>query len=129
VFFYVATKSYLVECKHRLQRGHKDGVSRKLSVLFRFEGIVENQPWCPNGYSLFESSCYKIPARKLTWQDAKTFCEVETSHIITINNKEEDVVLSSMMRSLGIHEVWIGLNDLAYKDLYQWSDGTMVRSY
>ncbi|CAB4035546.1 Macrophage mannose receptor 1, partial, partial [Paramuricea clavata] len=31
-----------------------------------------------------------------------------------------------MMRSLDIHEVWIGLNDLDYKDLYQWSDGTKV---
>ena len=96
------------------------------SISF-FEDVAHRQPWCLAGYSLFESSCYKIPDKQLTWLDAKTFCEIETSHLITINSKKEDVFLSSMMASSDIHEVWIGLNDLAYEDFYQWSDMTKVR--
>ena len=88
--------------------------------------VAQKQSWCPNGYSLSESSCYKISDRKLPWRDAKTFCEIETSHLITINDKKEDVLLSLMVASSDIHGVWIGLNDLAYEDFYEWSDGSEV---
>ena len=77
---------------------------------------------------LFGSSCYKISNRKLKWKDAKIFCEIETGHLITINNKREDVLLSALRKSSGVQEAWIGLNDVEYEDLYQWTDGVQVRS-
>ena len=64
---------------------------------------------------------------KLTWKDAKAFCEAETSDLMAVNDESEDSLLSSMMRYLKVLEVWIGLNDLEYKDWYQWSDGSEVR--
>ena len=89
--------------------------------------MLQSQPWCPFGYTQIKSSCYKISVAKLTWQEAKTFCERETSEFIAVNNENEDSSLSSIMRFSEITEVWIGLNDLAYKGCNQWSDGSKVR--
>ena len=103
----------------------KHKASHKTNLIYQ---VVPRQPWCPFGYSLFESTCYKIPDKELKWKDAKAFCEIETSHLVTINNKREDVLLSSMRKSLDVQEVWIGLNDVEYEELFQWSDGSKVRS-
>ena len=107
---------------------HRNGDTYIDPFIFLFpQDVAQRQAWCPNSYSRLESNCYKVPDGKLAWQDAKTFCEIEMSHLITINNKKEDVLLRSILRSSHIREVWIGLNDLAYEDFFQWSDGSQVR--
>ena len=66
----------------------------------------------------------------MTWQDAKTFCEIKTSHLITINNKNEDVFLSSMMKSSNIRAVWIGaFVVMGPVSVIVWSDGSKVSFY
>lgn len=46
---------------------------------------------CPQGWTMFRSSCYQISATTNTWDHAQRDCEQKGAHLVIFNDQEEEV--------------------------------------
>ncbi|XP_029468687.1 C-type lectin domain family 10 member A-like isoform X2 [Rhinatrema bivittatum] len=47
---------------------------------------------CPLGWTSENRHCYYFSDEKKTWQQGQNFCEVNQSHLMTVNSREEQVL-------------------------------------
>lgn len=62
---------------------------------------------CPNGWTLFSSSCYQLSTAKVRFDAAQTACINMGGHLAVIGTKAENDFVRSM---LGTQTSWIALN-------------------
>ncbi|XP_070580711.1 brevican core protein-like [Ptychodera flava] len=69
---------------------------------------------CPPNYvtGSDETSCYRFVAAARSWSWGKVVCDVEGAHLIDVISDEENGFLFDYATTLGLTDVWIGLNDL-----------------
>ncbi|XP_071507011.1 macrophage mannose receptor 1-like [Diadema antillarum] len=89
-----------------------------------------DQPITPSGCTLGETayggSCYRAVTSKMSYSDAMNDCVTMGGNLVSIADRYEQSVLTSV---LGIQDgtlFWIGLNDQAMSGDYSWTDNTAV---
>ncbi|XP_063953416.1 macrophage mannose receptor 1-like isoform X1 [Lytechinus pictus] len=89
-----------------------------------------DQPITPSGCNLGEvaygGSCYMAVTTPMSWTDAQNDCSNKGGNLVSIADRFEQSVVSSL---LGLQDgtlFWIGLNDLGNYGEYAWSDMTAI---
>ncbi|CAK8673211.1 unnamed protein product [Clavelina lepadiformis] len=62
--------------------------------------------------------------KRLNWQDALEFCQVQGADLISIHSDEEITIITNLVlqqTNYSFVYFWIGLNNL--NQVYQWTDG------
>ncbi|XP_060551758.1 uncharacterized protein LOC132713263 [Ruditapes philippinarum] len=78
-----------------------------------------------NGYVLTQHghACYEICTDMVSWNRAQTLCKERGGHLVTIHNNKENTYLQQLLSHTHHHRVWIGLNDKANEEQFQWVTG------
>ncbi|XP_014795661.1 PREDICTED: C-type lectin domain family 4 member A-like isoform X1 [Calidris pugnax] len=93
-------------------------------ILSALQG--EEQGWicCPNGWKLFQKSCYYQSTDTMPWTESVQNCTGMGSQLVVINSKEEQAFLHNMLKQaarsinfyIGLHAEEVGQ--------WQWLDQT-----
>ncbi|XP_065275299.1 CD209 antigen-like protein C [Emys orbicularis] len=75
---------------------------------------------CPPGWQHFEKNCYFFSTSTKSWLDAKQFCTSQESHLVIVNNKQEQTFLSNQLIEPDVY--WLGLSDSAKEGEWRWVD-------
>uniref|UniRef100_A0A8C5QMF7 C-type lectin domain-containing protein n=1 Tax=Leptobrachium leishanense TaxID=445787 RepID=A0A8C5QMF7_9ANUR len=94
-------------------------VLRKLSDWATKQNSSFLDSLCGADWAHHSFSCYYLSSDTLSWQDAKKACESMNSHLLVINNNEEQRFISTFSRPF---TSWIGLTDA--DGSWEWVDGT-----
>ncbi|MHC4251801.1 MAG: protein kinase domain-containing protein, partial [Planctomycetota bacterium] len=73
----------------------------------------------------FGGHFYKLYDQKLSWHDAKAFCEKRGGHLVTITSKEENDFVTGLARKADT-DAWIGLTDERAEGKWEWVTGEKV---
>ncbi|XP_061138466.1 snaclec 6-like [Syngnathus typhle] len=80
---------------------------------------------CPSGWSQFNCNCYIYQDEGRTFADAQGVCTILGGNLVSIQNDLENVFVQELATAGGNTDVvWIGLNDTATADTYEWTDGS-----
>ncbi|XP_061775509.1 collectin-12-like [Nerophis ophidion] len=81
-------------------------------------------PGCPTEFRKFADSCYFFsPAsQKLNYDQASVFCSARESHLLIVNNEEEQVFVNKAVTGKG--SFWLGLTDREEENVWKWVDGS-----
>ncbi|OCT59615.1 hypothetical protein XELAEV_18001037mg [Xenopus laevis] len=74
---------------------------------------------CPEDWHLFTLNCYYVSKSGDSWEEAKKSCEGLNSHMVVINNEDEQNYVFGISKS---QFTWIGLTDSDGE--WKWLDGT-----
>ncbi|CAL1543038.1 unnamed protein product [Lymnaea stagnalis] len=69
-------------------------------------------------------NCYFIQLDMQTWLDARTSCQNEGGDLASITSVQEQFYLSARLMSFTANFFWIGANDRATENGFQWSDSS-----
>ncbi|KAJ8017836.1 Brevican core protein [Holothuria leucospilota] len=65
-----------------------------------------------NDWNEWNGSEYKFTSTRQNWEESRQLCESDNSHLVKIENKEENEFVRKMVWHCHKHnEAWIGLND------------------
>lgn len=84
---------------------------------------------CPDGFSRFERTCqcYKsFTSPKLTWEDAKVFCENISTNLVMITSSEENIYVLSQLNETE-DNYWIGGTNIG--GTWVWSESNANVTY
>ncbi|XP_078659901.1 lymphocyte antigen 75-like isoform X2 [Branchiostoma floridae x Branchiostoma belcheri] len=79
---------------------------------------------CPLGWSPYGDNCYKVMMDSASWYDSSTSCRSMNGELVSIADFNENYFVTSIIAGAGTRQVWIGLNDQAIQNYFQWSDGS-----
>jgi len=81
---------------------------------------------CPPTWPTFKNNCYKLFTTPVTWDDAKTLCQQENSHLASINSAEEhQFIVERFVRGKDKSDyIWVGGNDQNQEGNWVWTDGS-----
>ncbi|KFU94542.1 C-type lectin domain family 4 member D, partial [Chaetura pelagica] len=66
---------------------------------------------CPNGWKLFQNSCYYLSDDKMSWAESEQNCTGMGSHLVVINSKaEQGFLFKELHRSSRGENYYIGLS-------------------
>ncbi|XP_053575546.1 C-type lectin domain family 10 member A-like, partial [Bombina bombina] len=97
----------------------RDAVWRLTSLVKNLQINGSAAPECPEDWKQYSLSCYYLSKDTKSWPSAKKFCESKSSHLVTINTREEQNYLQGLKPG---EFVWIGLTDV--DGHWKWVDGT-----
>ncbi|XP_047444728.1 collectin-12-like [Mugil cephalus] len=82
-------------------------------------------PGCPPEFRKFGSSCYYFSsgAQRLNFEEANHFCTNISSHMLFINDNEEQQFIKDAIAGKGYF--WMGLTDKEEENVWKWMDGTI----
>ncbi|XP_069009691.1 CD209 antigen-like protein C [Embiotoca jacksoni] len=75
---------------------------------------------CPEGWTIFRVSCYRLSELSGSWDTGRRDCRDKAAHLVVIESPEEQEFLSTFTKL----PVWIGLNDNETEGTWKWIDGT-----
>ncbi|XP_069563005.1 CD209 antigen-like protein C [Brachyistius frenatus] len=75
---------------------------------------------CPEGWTIFRFSCYRLSDLSGSWDTGREDCRDRAAHLVVIESLEEQEFLSTFTKL----PVWIGLNDNETEGTWKWIDGT-----
>ncbi|XP_065683392.1 uncharacterized protein LOC100215503 isoform X1 [Hydra vulgaris] len=79
---------------------------------------------CPEGFQLYQMSCYKFVALPLTWVDAWDECKkVDNSDLVSVHSPFEQGYLTSIFGEKAA-QFWIGLHKHIGEDQLHWTDNS-----
>ncbi|XP_037537282.1 collectin-12 [Nematolebias whitei] len=80
---------------------------------------------CPPKFTKFKNSCYYFSsgAQRLNFNEANKFCTNISSHMLIINDNEEQQYVKNVIAGKGYF--WLGLTDKEKENVWKWVDGTM----
>uniref|UniRef100_A0A667WSI0 C-type lectin domain-containing protein n=1 Tax=Myripristis murdjan TaxID=586833 RepID=A0A667WSI0_9TELE len=76
-----------------------------------------------NGWSQFNSNCYKLEDMK-NWQEAEDYCVRDQGHLVSIYSEEQLSFLNAHMPGAA----WVGLNDIREEGHFEYTDGSQFVS-
>ncbi|XP_035155650.2 C-type lectin domain family 10 member A isoform X1 [Callithrix jacchus] len=74
---------------------------------------------CPINWVEHQGSCYWFSRSGKTWPEAERYCQLENTHLVVINSREEQ---NFVQAHLGSAYTWMGLSDP--EGVWKWVDGT-----
>ncbi|XP_052762021.1 snaclec subunit B-like [Mya arenaria] len=79
---------------------------------------------CDTGWTMFHSSCYKLFRQRVSWDEAKTRCELANAVLASITSQEEtDFIYAKLLLETGKVNVWIGASDIENEGTWKWISG------
>ncbi|KAF1494890.1 Collectin-12, partial [Eudyptula minor novaehollandiae] len=78
---------------------------------------------CSPHWKNYTEKCYYFSIEREIFEEAKLFCEEKASHLVIINNKEEQQWIKRQI--LGKGSFWIGLTDSKKENEWRWLDGSL----
>ncbi|KAF0046779.1 hypothetical protein F2P81_000412 [Scophthalmus maximus] len=80
---------------------------------------------CPPGFRKFGDSCYYFSSgpQRLNFDEASQFCTNVSSHMVIINDNEEQQFVRNAIAEKGYF--WLGLTDKEEENVWKWVDGTL----
>ncbi|MED6279953.1 Collectin-12 [Characodon lateralis] len=87
--------------------------------------ITTPTPGCPPKFRNFGDSCYYFSSssQRLNFNEANKFCKNMSSHMLIINDNEEQQFVSNAISKKGYF--WLGLTDKEEENVWKWVDGTI----
>ncbi|PIK57648.1 putative B-cell differentiation antigen CD72 [Apostichopus japonicus] len=81
---------------------------------------TSTSPGCPDGWTMFQSSCYSVSSGYETWDHAKSKCASfhSDAHLAFIETPQENTFVYSFI-SMNNYYPWIGINDIAVEDAWR----------
>ncbi|MHC4504034.1 MAG: protein kinase domain-containing protein, partial [Planctomycetota bacterium] len=70
----------------------------------------------------FGGHWYKLYKQKMTWHEAKAYCEKQGGHLVTITSKEENEFVTDLARKAKM-DTWIGFTDEREEGTWEWVTG------
>ena len=96
-----------------------------MSLVFLFLLFLNSacqQGWIGNG-----TSCYKLFASYITWENAKEECEEWNASLVKVESSEEnDFIKTELLPTHKNGNYWIGLSDSDNEGDWMWTDGTQL---
>ncbi|KAK5851269.1 hypothetical protein PBY51_002074 [Eleginops maclovinus] len=85
---------------------------------------------CQESWRLFETKCYYISSRMLTWSSSREWCQTQGGDLLIINSEPEQnfVFESSQALEPSSGRLWMGLTDTEEEGVWRWVDGSRVTS-
>ncbi|KAM9719133.1 collectin-12 isoform 1-T2 [Menidia menidia] len=82
-------------------------------------------PGCPPDFRKFGNSCYYFSSGtlRLNFKEANMFCANISSHMLIINDNEEQTFVRNAVAGKGYF--WLGLTDLEEENVWKWVDGSI----
>ncbi|XP_071348994.1 collectin-12-like [Trachinotus anak] len=82
-------------------------------------------PGCPREFRRFGDSCYYLSSgsQRLNFDEAYQFCANLSSHMLIINDNEEQQFVRNAVAGKGYF--WLGLTDREEENVWKWVDGTV----
>ncbi|XP_061186317.1 perlucin-like protein [Saccostrea echinata] len=85
------------------------------------------KPRCPDGWEMFDSSCYYFGVVPKAWQDAEVACERLGGHLATVHSSEEEqFILDYVLRErkalvdMSHGYTWLGGHDFLQEGNWMW---------
>ncbi|XP_068560723.1 C-type lectin domain family 4 member E-like [Cebidichthys violaceus] len=75
---------------------------------------------CPEGWRMFNRSCYLLSTRSDSWETGRKDCRDKGTDLVIIDSLEEQKFILSIVT----HRSWIGLSDRDDEGSWKWVDGT-----
>lgn len=88
-----------------------------LLCVFPFGVVASEKPW---GSVEFNGHYYRFYSNKLSYTDAKAFCEAEGGHLATVTTSTENEFVASLFSGTSI---WLGGNDIDTEGTFRWVTG------
>ncbi|XP_065774619.1 C-type lectin domain family 17, member A [Muntiacus reevesi] len=93
--------------------------------LLELRGLLDcTRVTCPEGWLPFQGKCYYFSPSTKTWDEARTFCQENYSHLVIISNSDEQDFVAKAHGSPRVY--WLGLNDINVEGDWRWLDGSPV---
>ncbi|KAL3051878.1 hypothetical protein OYC64_001993 [Pagothenia borchgrevinki] len=85
---------------------------------------------CQESWRLFETKCYYISSRMLTWSSSRDWCQTQGGNLLIINSGPEQSFVSESSKTLepSSSRLWMGLTDAEEEGVWRWVDGSLVTS-
>lgn len=84
-------------------------------------------PRCPDGWTMFDKSCYYFGVVPKTWQDAEVACERLSGHLAAVHSAEEEKFILDYVKrerndlvDLSHGYTWIGGHDFLLESKWMW---------
>ncbi|KAB0366865.1 hypothetical protein FD754_011021 [Muntiacus muntjak] len=93
--------------------------------LLELRGLLDcTRVTCPEGWLPFQGKCYYFSPSTKTWDEARTFCQENYSHLVIISNSDEQDFVAKAHGSPRVY--WLGLNDINVEGDWRWLDGSPI---
>ncbi|XP_071957406.1 lymphocyte antigen 75-like [Antedon mediterranea] len=87
--------------------------------------VVLKDNICPYDWKQFEDTCYLLDDSLLNWNDASSFCQEQSAHLVSIiSQSESDFVVLAVQGKAYDH--WIGLSFQSSSMNWYWSTGEIL---
>ncbi|KFV63728.1 Macrophage mannose receptor 1, partial [Dryobates pubescens] len=80
-------------------------------------------PGCQKGWSRYDSHCYLVGSALLTFSEAKKTCEGSKAYLATVESRNEQAFLISLVGLRPEEYFWIGLSSTEEGGSFRWSSG------
>ncbi|KAK2895843.1 hypothetical protein Q8A73_015331 [Channa argus] len=81
-------------------------------------------PGCPPDFIKFGESCYYVSSsERLNFDESNQFCTNISSHMLIINDNEEQQFVRTAIAGKGYF--WLGITDREEENVWKWVDGTI----
>ena len=78
----------------------------------------------PGADAEFGGHRYRLYTQRMTWHQAKRFCEEQGGHLVTITSAEEQRFVGRLAGSSGRRlQVWLGITDEGHDRRWEWVTG------
>ncbi|KAK6327409.1 C-type lectin domain family 4 member A-like isoform X2 [Coregonus clupeaformis] len=81
---------------------------------------------CPRDWLVFNSSCYYISTRSMSWPDSQAWCKEKGGHLAIIHTAEEQTFLWNQLPRGHWNAYWFGISDETAEADWLWVDGTKL---
>ncbi|KAF6119333.1 killer cell lectin like receptor F1 [Phyllostomus discolor] len=81
---------------------------------------------CPSEWLKYQEKCYWFSNELKSWRDSYRYCLGRKSHLLIIQDQLEMAFIQKNLKQSNY--VWIGLNFMAQKRMWNWVDGSPLAS-
>ncbi|XP_037802412.1 protein rtoA-like [Penaeus monodon] len=79
---------------------------------------------CPEGWNLYDRSCYHVSTEKGSWDEGQQYCRSVNSTYAKISDHDENTFVVSLLTDT----TWIGLEDQDKEGIYFWDGDSIPKS-
>ncbi|NXJ63046.1 MRC1 protein, partial [Rostratula benghalensis] len=98
---------------------------KKPALQFSEKETIEDQG-CQKGWKRYGFHCYLVGSALLTFSEANTTCEQNKGYLATVESRNEQAFLISLMGLRSDKYFWIGLSNTEEQGSFRWTNGETV---
>ena len=83
---------------------------------------------CPQSWSTFNRSWYKLFIEEKNWNDAESICNSNIAQLVSIGSADENDFIKRKFLT-GNPDYWIGLTDTETEGAWKWTNGATLHGY